>query len=80
MLRSQKCHHMAPIIELQKQASSFKNRASILHPIIKGPDHLQKNLFSKNHKSYVMPKIISKTSFGRILLRLKILQVPSKMS
>ena len=29
--------------------------------ILKGPDHLQKNLFLKNHKSFAMPKKISKT-------------------
>ena len=28
---------------------------------LKGPDHLQKNLFLKNHKSFAMPKKISKT-------------------
>ena len=27
----------------------------------KGPDHLQKNLFLKNHISFAMPKKISKT-------------------
>ena len=27
----------------------------------KGPDHLQKNLFKKNHKSFAMPKKISET-------------------
>ena len=29
--------------------------------LFKGPDHLQKNLFLKNHKSFAMPKKISKT-------------------
>ena len=49
-----------------------------VHPTnIKGPDHLQKNLFKKITNLMQCPKK-SKTSFGRFLLRLKILQVPSK--
>ena len=52
---------------------------SLQYETVKGPGHLQKNLFKKNHKSYAMPEKISKTSFGRLLLRLKILQVPSKV-
>ena len=29
--------------------------------LFKGPDHLQKHLFLKNHISYAMPKKVSKT-------------------
>ena len=34
------------------------NFSDVNHVILKfkGPDHLQKNLFKKNHKSYAMPK------------------------
>ena len=39
-----------------------KGRVDFRGPfVVKGPDHLQKNLILKNHKSYAMPKKLSKT-------------------
>ena len=47
------------IIRLNKTFFEQDLQMSLIN--IKGPDHLQKNLFLKNHKSFAMPKKISKT-------------------
>ena len=45
------------IVDIDKGMSLPTATGSINLPhIVKGPDHLQKNLFLKNHKYHAMPK------------------------